>query len=120
MINVEEIRLTEAEATSAAYGQGRRLGINAVATSKRRLVADAQLSKTLWTIVDQLRTSGTLAPPPSDDFSAAAILEQIAIVIAAPHPTATNWFDPDATARTDIQAADPMLGPGLESDGLCL
>ena len=116
MINVQEIRLTELEATNAAYMRGNGFGVNPTATGRRRLVTAAQLSKTLWNIVDQLRTNGTLEAPSSDDLTAAAILEQIAIVVGAPHPTATIWFDPDAAIRTCVQTADPLFVPGPETD----
>ena len=86
-----------------------------MAMARRRLGADAQVSKTLWNIVDQLRTNGTLEGPSSDDLTVAAILEQIAIVVGAPHPTTTKWVDPDSAIRTYIQTADPVIILSAES-----
>ena len=75
MIEPEEIRISEDEATAAAYGKYGHTAINPVAMAKRRFVAEAQLSKALWNIVDQLRTEGSLAATDDDDLTAAAILE---------------------------------------------
>ena len=73
---------------------------------KRRLVANAQPSKALWTIVDQLRTQGTLDMASMDALMAAAILEQIAIIIRTPHPTTRRWFDYSTASRDYLQSAD--------------
>ncbi len=90
MIDATEIRLTDKEANDASYGCPDDVETDPMAMIKRRLIANAQLSKALWTIVDQLRTQGTLASPSMDDLTAAAILEQIAIIIETPHPTTQN------------------------------
>ncbi len=113
MINSEQILITEEEATSAAYGHSRREAVNPIAMARRRAVANAQLSKALWTIVDQLRTEGTLDNPSFDDLTAAAILEQIALILGSPHPTTQSWFDLGAAPRWYVQSADPVISRDL-------
>ncbi|PKB73418.1 MAG: hypothetical protein BZY75_02035 [SAR202 cluster bacterium Io17-Chloro-G7] len=97
-----------------------------MAMLKRRLIANAQLSKALWTIADQLRTQGTLATPSMDALTAAAILAQIAIIIETLHPTTQNWFNQnlfnyEAARRGLLQSADPdsvwnLLSSGISED----
>ena len=116
LINPEEIRITENEATVAAYGDYRGSAVNPVAMAKRRKVADAQLSKALWTIVDQLRIQGTLSLPSPDDLTAAAILEQIAILLLSPHPTTQKWFDQANSSRLYLQSADPFVSKEMEAN----
>ncbi len=120
MINVQEILLTELEATNAAHARGSktRLGTNPLAMARRKAVAEAQVSKVLWNIVDQLRTNGSLEAISSDDLTAAAILEQITIVADVPHPTGTIWFEIKEARRTYVQTADPLIRPGPESGDL--
>jgi hypothetical protein len=109
MINADEIRLTEIEATKAAYEDPKDRWINPMDMSKRTSVADAQLSKAMWTIVDQLRTQGILQTPSMDDLVAAAVLEQIAIIIESPHPTTQRWFNFESPDRDYVQTADPEI-----------
>lgn len=113
MINTEEIRITEDEATTAAYGNSPRAAINPVAIAKRRFVAEAQLSKALWNIVDQLPTEGSLAGNGDDDLTAAAILEQIAILLRCPHPTTQEWYERNLPSRIYLQTADPVIAYDL-------
>ena len=78
-----------------------------MAMAKRRFVANAQLSKAVWTIVDQVRTHGTLQEPSKDDLVAAAILEQIAIILRSPHSTTQKWFDFEGVQSSYLQTTDP-------------
>ncbi len=118
MINADEIRLTEIEATKAAYADPKDGWIHPIDMSKRTCVADAQLSKAIWTIVDQLRTEGTDQTPSTDDLVAAAILEQIAIIIESPHPTTQRWFNFESPDRDYVQTADPEIAILLRSNWL--
>ena len=114
MINVEEMRLTDEEGTTAAYGHKNRTLLNPVGLRKRRGVIDAQLSKALWNIVDQLRTHGTGDQITTDGFIAAAILEHIALVANLPHPTTQSWFEVHESARIYVQTADPVVARELQ------
>ena len=87
-----------------------------MAMAKRRFVANAQLSKAVWTIVDQVRTHGTLQEPSKDDLVAAAILEQIATILRPPHPTTQKWFDFEGVPSSYLQTADPDDVRQLVSD----
>ena len=86
MIIADEIRLTEIEATNTAYGDSDRRWVNPMAVAKRGFVANPQFPKEVWTIVNQLRTLGTLQGPSMDDMVATAILEQIAIILRSSTP----------------------------------
>lgn len=109
MINAEELRLTDEEATTAAYGHKNRYFLNPAGLRKRRGVIDAQLSKALWNIVDQLRTNGTGDEITTDDLIAAAILEHIALLANLPHPTTQFWFEVQESPRIYVQTADPVV-----------
>ena len=109
MLDAKEIRLTEEEATTAAYGHKNRNFLNPVGVRKRRKVADAQLSKALWNIVDQLRTNGAGNRTTTDDLIAAAILEQVALLAELPHPTTQIWFEASQATRIYVQTADPVV-----------
>lgn len=113
MLEPKEIELTDSEMTVAANGHTRGTSINHVALRRRREVAKAQLAKALWTIVDQLRTQGTLDNPSSDDLTAAAILEQVSLIAGLPHPTTQYWFDHGGSPRIYVQTADPVVSREL-------
>jgi hypothetical protein len=116
MLNLDEIRLTDEEATSAAYGRDGKRSLNPVALRKRRQVADAQLSKCLWNIVDQLRTHGAGGGPASEeDLVGAAKLEEVALLANLPHPTTRLWFSVDQAARIYMQTADPLVALELRN-----
>ena len=115
MLNLEEIRLTDEEATSAVYDQKDNRIQNPIARRKRRHVADAQLSKCLWNIVDQLRTNGSTDGAISqEDLVTAAKLEEIALLAKLPHPSTRPWFDIGGASRIYMQTADPQIALELK------
>ncbi len=81
--------------------------------AKRRFVAEAQLSKALWNIVDQLRIEGSLTGNDDDDLIAAAVLEQVALLLRCPHPTTQEWFERNIPSRIYLQTADPVIAYDL-------